>query len=80
MKSGIAKRSIVINGHKTSISLEDQFWAALKAIASARALTLSALASNIDQDRNEGSNLSSALRCFVLAHYRSMPAPIGATP
>ena len=80
MKSGIAKRSIVIKGHKTSVSLEDQFWAELKAIASARALTLSELISNIDQDRNEGSNLSSALRCFVLAQYRSMPASARATP
>jgi predicted DNA-binding ribbon-helix-helix protein len=80
MNSVIAKRSIVLNGHKTSVSLEDQFWAELKAIASARALTLSELVSNIDQGRNEGSNLSSALRCFVLAQYRSVPASVRASP
>jgi len=80
MKSAITKRSISINGHKTSVSLEDQFWSALRAIASARALTVSELIDNINQDRIEGSNLSSALRCFVLAQYRSVPVSVGATP
>jgi predicted DNA-binding ribbon-helix-helix protein len=78
----IVKRSIILRGRKTSISLEDQFWAELKAIASARALTRAELISNVDQERGDGSNLSSALRCFVLAQYRPMPAPaaVGATP
>jgi predicted DNA-binding ribbon-helix-helix protein len=80
MNTVVAKRSIALKGHKTSVSLEDQFWAELKAIASARALTLSELVSHVDQDRNGGSNLSSALRCFVLAQYRSVPASVGATP
>jgi predicted DNA-binding ribbon-helix-helix protein len=67
----VVKRSIVIDGHKTSVSLEDAFWTGIKEIASARHLTLSALVSGIDSGRNSG-NLSSAIRLFVLGHYRAM--------
>ena len=69
MKSTIIKRSIVINGHKTSISIEDQFWAALKSIAAERNLTTSELVSMVHGNRESG-NLSSALRVFVLSQYR----------
>lgn len=69
MKSHVVKRSIVIAGHKTSVSLEDDFWNALKSIAAERDLTLSDVVAGIDADRNHG-NLSSAIRLFVLAHYR----------
>jgi predicted DNA-binding ribbon-helix-helix protein len=68
MKSLIAKRSIVIGGHKTSISLEDAFWNELKMIAGERGMNLSELVSSIDQSRQHG-NLSSAIRLFVLGHY-----------
>jgi len=68
MKSSIAKRSIVIAGHKTSVSLEDPFWNALKEIAGGRDTTLSDLVAIIDSDRQH-SNLSSAIRLFVLAFY-----------
>ena len=74
MKSTIIKRSIVINGHKTSISIEDQFWAALKSIAAERNLTLSELVSMVDDNRESG-NLSSALRVFVLSQYRRQQVP-----
>ena len=70
MKSPVVKRSIVIAGHKTSVSLEDAFWTALKEIAGGRDLTLSELVASIDHDRRHG-NLSSAIRLFVLDHYRS---------
>ena len=70
MKSRVAKRSIIIGGHKTSISLEDEFWNALKAIAGERDMRLSDLVAAVDSAR-EYSNLSSALRVFVLCHYRS---------
>ncbi|MBK5959541.1 aryl-sulfate sulfotransferase [Rhodoplanes elegans] len=70
MKSPVVKRSIVIAGHKTSVSLEDAFWKALKEIASARHVTLSDLVSTIDSERRHG-NLSSAIRLFVLDHYRT---------
>jgi len=70
MKSPVVKRSIVIAGHKTSISLEDAFWKALKDIAILRRATLSDLVASIDQERQHG-NLSSAIRLFVLDHYQS---------
>jgi predicted DNA-binding ribbon-helix-helix protein len=69
MKSSVVKRSIVIAGHKTSVSLEDAFWKALKDIAGGRDITLSDLVASIDTDRRQG-NLSSAIRLFVLDHYR----------
>jgi predicted DNA-binding ribbon-helix-helix protein len=71
MKSPVVKRSIVIAGHKTSVSLEDAFWKGLKEIAGGRDMTLSELVATIDGDRRHG-NLSSAIRLFVLDHYRSL--------
>jgi predicted DNA-binding ribbon-helix-helix protein len=71
MKSPVVKRSIVIAGHKTSVSLEDAFWKGLKEIALGRDITLSAMVAAIDSGRAQG-NLSSALRLFVLDHYRTM--------
>jgi predicted DNA-binding ribbon-helix-helix protein len=59
----------VIAGHKTSVSLEDAFWKGLKEIADARGMTLSDIVANIDSQRRHG-NLSSAIRLFVLDHYR----------
>jgi len=73
MKSPVIKRSIVIAGHKTSVSLEDAFWQGLKEIADDRSMTLSDLVSTIDTDRRHG-NLSSAIRLFVLDHYRNSTA------
>ena len=70
MKSPVVKRSIVIAGHKTSVSLEDAFWKGLKEIARGRDLTLSDMVAAIDSERAQG-NLSSALRLFVLDHYRA---------
>jgi len=69
MKSAIVKRSVVIGGHKTSVSLEDPFWTDLKTIAHGQHVTLSALVAQID-DTREQSNLSSAIRVFVLHHVR----------
>ncbi len=70
MKSPVVKRSIVIAGHKTSVSLEDAFWRSLKEIAVGRDTTLSDLVAAIDTERRHG-NLSSAIRLFVLDHYRA---------
>lgn len=69
MKSPVRKRSILLNGHKTSVSVEDEFWSALKEIAAVRSMTLSDLGSEIDKSR-EDSNLSSALRLYALAYYQ----------
>ena len=70
MKSPVVKRSIVIAGHKTSVSLEDAFWKGLKEIASGRDMTLSDLVAAIDSERQHG-NLSSAIRLYVLDFYRN---------
>ena len=71
MKSTVVKRSIVIEGHKTSISIEDIFWNSLKEIARDRAMTLSKLVASIDASRVAGSNLSSAIRVYVLDRFRT---------
>jgi len=68
MKSSIEKRSIVIGGHRTSISLEDAFWNGMKMIAWERKMTLNELVGSIDASR-EQANLSSAIRLFVLGYY-----------
>jgi predicted DNA-binding ribbon-helix-helix protein len=73
IKSPVVKRSIVIAGHKTSVSLEDAFWEALKEIATVRNATLSEVVAGIDASRSQG-NLSSAIRLFVLEHYRTARA------
>lgn len=73
MKSAVVKRSIVIAGHKTSVSLEDAFWQGLRDIALARGMNLSEMVKTIDTGRQNG-NLSSAIRLFVLEHYRNPSA------
>ena len=70
MKSSVIKRSIVIGGRKTSVSLEDPFWDGLKNIAHAQRVTLSELVAQIDDARKQ-SNLSSAIRLFVLEHFQN---------
>ncbi len=72
MRSAILKRSIVIAGHKTSVSLEDAFWSRLKAIAAQRSQTISETIAGIDHERKH-SNLSSAIRLFVLDHCPLQP-------
>jgi len=69
MKSLVVIRSIKIVGHKTSVSLEDDFWKVLREIAVARGMTLSDLVASIKSGRQIG-NLSSAIRLFVLDFYR----------
>jgi predicted DNA-binding ribbon-helix-helix protein len=69
MKSSVVKRSTIVAGHKTSVSLEDAFWNDLRKIATEHEMTLSDLVSKINSDRQQG-NLSSAIRLFVLDFYR----------
>jgi len=75
MKSLVVKRSIVVSGHKTSVSLEDAFWSGIKEIASGRNITLSDLVTAVDSERQQG-NLSSAIRLFVLDFYRNQLADV----
>jgi predicted DNA-binding ribbon-helix-helix protein len=70
MRSSVTKHSIVLSGHKTSVSLEEAFWKALKTIAAVRDMTLSELVASIDANRAH-ANLSSAIRLFILDFYRS---------
>ena len=74
MKSQVVKRSVIIAGHETSVSLEDAFWNRLKNIADERQMTISDLVAEIDSQR-QNSNLSSALRVFVLNFYCTNPNP-----
>ena len=74
MKSPIAKRSVSLDGHKTSVSLEPAFWNGLKEIASQRKVTLSELVGSIDSERPHG-NLSSAIRLF--GEKPRLPRPSG---
>ena len=66
----VVKRSVVVGGHKTSVSLEDAFWTSLKDIATRRGLPLSTQIDAIDRTRKT-ANLSSAIRLFVLDHFRT---------
>jgi len=68
-KSLMRRRTIRIGHHKTSVTLEDQFWNGLKEIANERGLTVAALVRNVDADR-DNANLCSAIRVFVLRHYQ----------
>ena len=73
MTSPVKKRSIVIRNHKTSLSLEDEFWEGLKDIALLRETSLSDLVSVVEGERGQ-ANLSSAIRLFVLDHYKTRQA------
>ena len=73
MKSAITKRSVVIGGHKTSVSLEEPFWNAVREIAGHQQMTVSSLLRQIDLDRRN-ANLSSAIRVYVLENVRAQMA------
>jgi predicted DNA-binding ribbon-helix-helix protein len=65
------KRSLTLHGHRTSVSLEAPFWDAFRDIAAQRGTPLNQLAAEIDDTRSGDEGLASAIRLFVLAHYRS---------
>jgi predicted DNA-binding ribbon-helix-helix protein len=71
-RAGIVKRSLVIAGHRTSVSLEEPFWEALKEMAAARGISIARAVAAIDETRGE-QNRSSAIRVAVLAYVRSAP-------
>jgi predicted DNA-binding ribbon-helix-helix protein len=73
------KRSFSISGHKTSISVEEPFWLALRDIARDEKLSLAALVGRIDKQRQQ-TNLSSAIRVYILTHYRTLAEATARTP
>jgi predicted DNA-binding ribbon-helix-helix protein len=78
LAASVLKRSIMLAGHKTSVSLEDAFWKSLRQIAAAKKMTLSGLVAFIDNDRQQ-RNLSSHIRLFVLEYYQAEEATPSAT-
>ncbi len=64
------KRSVVVAGHRTSVSLEPVFWAELRSMAAARHVSVNDLVTRIDRQRN--GSLSSAIRVYVLQHMRGL--------
>ncbi len=70
MTSRPAKHSLTLHGHRTSVSLEPEFWDAFRAIADDKGIPLNELAANIDDSREGEAGLASAIRVFVLNHYR----------
>jgi predicted DNA-binding ribbon-helix-helix protein len=70
VKSPVTKRSIVVAGHKTSVSLEEAFWNGMKEISGEHSVTLSELVGEVDAKRQQ-SNLSSAIRLFVLDYFKT---------
>jgi predicted DNA-binding ribbon-helix-helix protein len=70
MSARPVKRSLTLRGHRTSVSLEDEFWQSFREIAAERGQPLNALAAEIDAARSVEVGLASAIRVFVLAHYR----------
>ncbi|MGR3812907.1 MAG: ribbon-helix-helix domain-containing protein [Cognatishimia activa] len=65
------KRSLTLKGHRTSVSLEDEFWAAFREIADIKDMPINALAAEIDASRDLDAGLASAIRLYVLQHYKS---------
>lgn len=78
MNSPVAKRSVILAGARTSISLEEEFWVGLREIAVLRGVSLSEVLGEIDRERQK-SNLSSATRVYVLRFFRTTPANLAAS-
>lgn len=70
MSGAPVKHSVTLRGHRTSISLEEEFWHAYRDIARDRGQTINALTVEIDEAREPGTGLASAIRVFVLRHFR----------
>ena len=64
------KRSLTLRGHRTSVSLEDEFWQAFRDIAHQQNIPINVLAAQIDETRDIETGLATAIRLFILRHYR----------
>lgn len=74
-----AKHSLSLHGHRTSVSLEPEFWDAFRSIAAERGMPLNQLAAGIDDARQGDIGLATAIRLFVLDHYRTAAAASAGT-
>jgi predicted DNA-binding ribbon-helix-helix protein len=72
--SAVRKRSVAIRGHRTSFSLEDAFFAEIERLAMLRGIAVAALVAEVDAARDRATNLSSALRLYVLAQLKGAAA------
>ncbi|MGX9350363.1 ribbon-helix-helix domain-containing protein [Shimia sp. W99] len=73
MSARPVKRSLTLKGHRTSVSLEDDFWRAFRDIAEEKNMPINALAAEIDAERDLETGLATAIRLYVLAHFRARP-------
>ncbi|NCQ25735.1 MAG: ribbon-helix-helix domain-containing protein [Roseovarius sp.] len=71
MSARPVKHSLTLRGHRTSVSLEEEFWQAFREIARQRDIPINVLAAEIDAERGAAMGLASAIRVFVLRHYRA---------
>jgi predicted DNA-binding ribbon-helix-helix protein len=74
MTAGPQKHSLTLRGHRTSVTLEPEFWQAFRDIAAAKGIAINVLAAEIDASREHDTGLASAIRVYVLRHYRR-PSP-----
>lgn len=72
MSTRPAKHSLTLNGHRTSVSLEPEFWKAFREIAAGKSMAINALAAEIDAERGLEIGLASAIRLYVLRHYKGV--------
>ena len=79
MSARPVKHSLTLKGHRTSVSLEDEFWRAFREIAAAKSMPINALAAEIDADRGMDIGLASAIRLYVLRHYQAQAPLVTAT-
>jgi predicted DNA-binding ribbon-helix-helix protein len=71
MSAGPQKHSLTLRGHRTSVTLEPEFWQAFRDIAHDKGIAINVLAAQIDASREEDIGLASAIRVYVLRYYRS---------
>ncbi|WP_294607030.1 ribbon-helix-helix domain-containing protein [Roseovarius sp.] len=71
MSTRPVKHSLTLRGHRTSVSLEAEFWQAFREISAEKQIPINALAAEIDADRGVDIGLASAIRLYVLRHYRN---------
>ncbi|MAY31273.1 MAG: aryl-sulfate sulfotransferase [Rhodovulum sp.] len=70
MSSRPQKRSVTLRGHRTSVSLEPEFWTALRDIADEKGMAINALTAEIDAERDLDAGLATAMRLYILRYYQ----------